>query len=60
VNRESTCPEDDHNQIVEAIAVGDGNRAANAVRHHLTHIQNGLDLTSVRNEQPDLARILAG
>ncbi|MDH3668416.1 MAG: GntR family transcriptional regulator [Paracoccaceae bacterium] len=60
VNRESTCPENDHGQIVEAIATGDGNKAAKAVRDHLVHIQNGLDLTSVKNEQPDLARILAG
>ena len=60
VNRESTCPEDDHSEIVEAIAAGDCNKAAKAVRHHLRHIQDGLDLTSVRNEQPDLARILRG
>ena len=60
VNRESTCPENDHSQIVEAIATGDGNKAAKAVHDHLVHIQNGLDLTSVKNEQPDLARILAG
>lgn len=59
-NRESTCPEDDHSQIVEAIAAGEGEKAAETVRRHLLHIQSGLDLTSVGREQPDLARILAG
>ncbi|MCP4383327.1 MAG: GntR family transcriptional regulator [Hyphomicrobiales bacterium] len=60
VNRESTCPEEEHSQIVEAIAAGDGDRAEAVVRHHLSHIQNGLDLTSVAKDQPDLARILSG
>lgn len=58
VNRESTCPEDEHSQIVEAIARGDGKTAAKVVERHLSHIQEGLDLTGVEVDQPDLARIL--
>lgn len=58
VNRESSCPEDEHNRIVEAIAAGDGARAEVLVRHHLKHIQDGLDLTRAEDERPDIARIL--
>ena len=57
-NRQSTCPEDEHAQIVEAIGRGDGDDAEKIVRHHLKHIQDGLDLTNVRTEQPDLVKIL--
>lgn len=59
-NREATCPDDEHSQIVEAIAAGDGEQAAMRVKHHLTHIRQGLDVTNVNSEPPDLARILAG
>ena len=58
VKRESACPEDEHSQIVDAIAAKDGNRAARLVRRHLTHIQEGLDLHNAVEEQPDLKRIL--
>ena len=59
-NRQSTCPEDEHSQIVEAIASGDGDGAVEITRHHLTHIQDGLDLNNVRAQQPDLVKILTG
>ena len=59
VERKSSCPEDEHHQIVEAIAARDGKKAARLVRRHLSHIQEGLELDDVSTEPPDLVRILA-
>ena len=58
--RETTCPENEHSQIVEAIASGDGTSAARLVRNHLSHIQQGLDLNHLDEAEPDLIRILTG
>lgn len=60
VNRESSCPENEHRLIVEAIADRDGDRAEDLVRHHLKHIQDGLDLTRAEDKRPDIAKILGG
>ncbi len=60
VNRQSTCPEEEHNQIVDAIASGDGDVAAAKIRDHFDRIRNGLDLTRAEAAQPDLVKILGG
>lgn len=59
-NRQSTCPEDEHSQIVEAIVAGDTTLAERKVRHHLQHIQDGLDLEREEASETDIARILKG
>lgn len=58
LNRASTCPEDEHSRIVDAIAAGDGDAAARIVREHLEHIQHGLELTREDSVAPDLVKIL--
>ena len=60
VNRQAACPENQHGRIVDAIAAGDGEKAADIVRRHLEHIQEGLDPNTARAAQTDLAQILAG
>lgn len=39
-----TCPEDEHDRLVDAIEARDGERAAHLMRHHLDHIEQALDL----------------
>ncbi len=58
ISRQSTCPEEEHSQIVDAIAGGDGDRAAAKIRDHLDHIRHGLDLTRAEPAQPNLVKIL--
>ncbi|WP_447554716.1 GntR family transcriptional regulator [Vreelandella sp. EE22] len=38
------CPDDEHNQIVEAIAQQDQETAVHLMLHHLEHIENALEL----------------
>jgi DNA-binding GntR family transcriptional regulator len=60
VNRGETCPEDEHSLILDAISSGDGDSAARLIRHHLSHIQAGLDLRQPKGKDDDLASILGG
>lgn len=57
-DRGSTCPENEHAEIVAAIAKGDGDRAEALAREHLNHIQSGLDLARKETERPDIVKIL--
>ncbi len=57
-SRNSSCPDDEHRQIVEAIVAGDAELAEQKVCHHLIHIQNGLDLERDAVKETDVARIL--
>lgn len=56
----STCPDDEHTAILNAIEGGDSDLAENLVCHHLKHIRHGLDLSPNKPEQSDLAKILRG
>lgn len=59
-SRNMTCPESEHDQILEAIESGDSARAESLVCHHLKHIQSGLDLSKNKTEERDLVKILGG
>lgn len=59
-NRETICPEDEHSQIVAAIVDGNADLAEQRIRHHLEHIENGLDLDRSHPPDTDIARILGG
>lgn len=57
-NRYTTCPEDEHAKILDAIASGNPELAGDLVCHHLQHIQDGLDLTKEQPRDDDLIEIL--
>lgn len=56
----SACPEDEHDQIVEALGAGDADLAEARLRGHLHHIQQGLELDRPEARATDLAAILGG
>lgn len=58
VSRVSSCPEDEHSRILEAIVSHDADAAAQAIRAHLGHIQDALDLEKSQTVTSDLTRIL--
>jgi len=57
-NQHSTCPDTEHSQIVAAIEAGDAEQAGAKIRHHLNHIQAGLELETRNNSVSDLSQIL--
>lgn len=59
-NRASTCPENEHASIIDAMIEGNPDAAENSIRHHILHVQNGLDLNQSQKVEPDLAKILTG
>ncbi|WP_209599123.1 GntR family transcriptional regulator [Ruegeria sp. HKCCSP351] len=59
-NRDSSCPDDEHASIIDAIVSGDPQSAEDNIRHHLLHVKNSLDLEQTRKVEPDLAKILTG
>ena len=54
----SSCPDDEHSQILQAIKSGNADEAEKRVIHHLTHIQSGLDMQTAQPHEDDLATIL--
>ncbi len=54
----STCREDEHARIVEAIAAGDAKRAARLMTEHLEHIERALDEPGPPSPEDDLADLL--
>lgn len=50
---ETGCPRDEHSSMVQAIADGDGDRAAAEMNHHLKHIAEELQL-GVERPEPSL------
>lgn len=52
------CRDDDHAAIADAIRRQDGDKAAQMMRLHLTHIQGNLDLSGRRRPAADLVSIL--
>ncbi|WP_170781411.1 GntR family transcriptional regulator [Ruegeria conchae] len=59
-NRDSSCPDDEHASIIDAIVSGDPQSAEDNIQHHLLHVKNSLDLEQTRKVEPDLAKILTG
>lgn len=58
-SRSTTCPDDEHELIIDAIVSGDARAAEDTIRHHILHVQNGLDLERTQRTEPDLAKILS-
>jgi DNA-binding GntR family transcriptional regulator len=56
----STCREDEHARIVEAMAAGDAKRAMKLMTEHLQHIERALDEPGPPTPHDDLATLLPG
>jgi len=54
----STCREDEHAKITEAIAAGDSKRAMKLMTEHLEHIERALDAPVPPSPDDDLAELL--
>lgn len=54
----SSCPDDEHSNILQAIKSCDPQRAEQLLISHLDHIQSGLDMETRHPPQDDLAAIL--
>jgi DNA-binding GntR family transcriptional regulator len=54
----SACGHDEHEAFVDALAAGDGERAAAAMAEHLDHIFGDLELSPRRDAPLDIAEIL--
>ncbi|MGE5337271.1 MAG: FCD domain-containing protein, partial [Gemmatimonadota bacterium] len=52
------CLGDEHGEIVDAIAAGEGRRVANLMVEHLNHVEEGLDLTVTEETPVDLEAAL--
>lgn len=59
-NTGSTCREDEHARIVEAMAAGDAKRAMKLMTEHLLHIERALDEPGPPSPDDDLATLLPG
>ena len=55
---DNTCRSDEHSQIVDALAVGDRQRAVATMRSHLDTLLARLDLQQVDERKADLSEIL--
>jgi DNA-binding GntR family transcriptional regulator len=54
----SVCGHDDHMQFLQALAAGDGERAATLMSEHLDHILGDLDLARAGGGPVDVAAVL--
>ena len=54
----SSCPDDEHTKILEAIKARDPDLAETLLISHLIHIQNGLNMELRKQPQDNLAAIL--
>lgn len=59
-NKYSICPDDEHDNIINAIAEGNPEKAALEIGQHLQHIQDGLQLDQEKQQTIDVAQILKG
>lgn len=57
-SKDASCPDDEHNKILNAIKSGDPDRAEALLKSHLNHIQNGLDMQITNPPHDDLGIIL--
>ncbi|MDH6261787.1 GntR family transcriptional regulator [Bradyrhizobium sp. BR13661] len=55
---EDACPKGEHRGIVEAMIAGEGERAAEIMRHHLHHIEEDLQLDEIPKVDPHLSGAL--
>ncbi|MBB3316740.1 DNA-binding GntR family transcriptional regulator [Rhizobium sp. BK181] len=53
------CGPDEHEEIVEAIAAKDAEKASQLMAHHLEHVESELDLSEIRDLSHDLRAALA-
>jgi DNA-binding GntR family transcriptional regulator len=56
--RDTTCETHAHHELVDAVAKGDANAAADLMRSHLVDLLSGLDLSLGEKASPRLADIL--
>lgn len=52
-----SCPVEEHQAIVDALARGDATKACHCMREHLTHLEATLRLEVEDDEEPDFAAI---
>ena len=57
-SEKTSCPDDEHSNILKAIQSHDPELAEQLIVSHLNHIQSGLDMEARREPQDDLAAIL--
>ena len=57
-SEKTSCPDDEHSNILKAIQSHDPELAEQLIVSHLNHIQSGLDMEARREHQDDLAAIL--
>ena len=58
-NDEPTCQHDEHREILDALAAGDGERAVKLMKHHLDHLEAELALDEDQDREIDLKAVLA-
>jgi len=56
----SSCPDDEHQRLLDAIANGGGDEAHSLIIEHLNHIWAGLDISSINDDGDQLESILGG
>ncbi|WP_232962791.1 GntR family transcriptional regulator [Paracoccus tegillarcae] len=57
-SEDASCPDHEHNDILQAILAQEPEKAEQILISHLQHIQNGLDMDARQEPQDDLAVIL--
>jgi len=56
----SSCPDDEHQRLLEAIKANESDLAQDIISEHLKHIWKGLHITAVSEENNELEQILGG
>lgn len=56
----SSCPDDEHQRLLEAIKANESDLAQDIISEHLKHIWKGLHITAVSEEDNQLEQILGG
>ncbi len=54
-----SCPENEHAALVDAVEARDARRASTLMRHHLDHVEAGLNLSAREPADVDLAAVLS-
>jgi len=57
--RAESCPENEHSALVDAVEARDARRASQLMRHHLDHVEAGLNLSAREPADVDLAAVLS-
>jgi len=58
--RSTSCPDDEHSNILKAIESGDADKVEKLVKEHLHHIRESLNMDIVSQPANDLEKILRG